>query len=103
MSVRREFQESPIRQGIDEEVAYSFPTTPWGSDPTNVSVVVKDRSQDYADVTLTVMPGSPSVSGDDITLPALKNLTEHHTYRVEVKFTIDGNVFEAWGWFHAEL
>ena len=83
-------------QGEDEQIAYSITTTPWGSSPSNVAVVVKDESAAFADVTSTVMPaGSASVNGDVITLPILKSLTRGHRYRVEVKFTVSGNVMEA--------
>lgn len=85
--------ESPVTQGVDEQIARKITTTPWGSDPTAVSVVVK---RDGGDVTSTVMPtGSPTVAGDVITLPVLKSLSAG-IYRVEVKFTSGGNVFETY-------
>ena len=85
-------------QGVDEIIAYTLTTTPWGSSPSSVSVAVKDVTAGAAatDVTNTVMPtNSPTVSGDVITLSPLKLLTDSHKYRVEVKFTCSGNVLEA--------
>ena len=96
MSSTREIVESPQEQGADEEIVYTLTTTPYGSSPTSQSVTVYDiTSGAYTDVTSTVMPvNSPSVSGDVITLSPLKLLTVGKSYRVEVKFTCSGNVFE---------
>jgi len=90
----RRIKESPLYQGEDEEVTYSLTTTPWGSSPTNVAVTVKD--EDDIDVTATVTSGSASVSGDVITLPTIHSLTAGEDYRVEISFTVSGNVMETW-------
>lgn len=90
----RRIKESPLYQGEDEQVAYSLTTTPWGSSPTNVSVVVKD--EDGNNVTSSVTSGNASVVGDVITLPMIQGLTAGEDYRVEIKFTIGGNVMETW-------
>lgn len=87
-------KESPLEQGRDEEKVYSLTTTPWGSSPTNVVITAYDASASFADVTSTVLSGSPSVSGDVITLPTLKSLTLGHWYRVEMMFTAGGHVHE---------
>jgi len=99
MTVNREVVESPMPQGIDELVAYTLDTAQWGGTPTSPSVVVLDITSDaFTDVTSTVMPtNSPTVSDDIITLSALKELTAGSKYRVEIKFTVSGNVFEAYG------
>lgn len=95
MTINREAVESPLRQGVDEIVAYSITTTPWGSTPTSISVVVKDVTNSYQDVTSVVMPtNSPTANGDVITLSPLKLLTLGHTYRVEVLFTTGSNTWE---------
>lgn len=89
----REIKESPIWQGVDEQIAYTLTTTPWGSTPTSPTVVIKDSTG--ADVSGTVMPsGSPSVAGDVITTPIVKSLTAGARYTMEIKFTISSNVFE---------
>lgn len=94
--VSRAIIEDVQKQGVDEEIVYTITTTPWGSSPTSPSAVVKDLSDD-SDVTSTVMPaGSASAAGDVITLPVLKSLTAGSRYRVEVKFTVSGNVLECW-------
>jgi len=92
----RQTKEQGIVQGVDEEVVYMLTTTPWGSAPIGVSVKAYDMSDPWTDVSATVLSGSPSVSGDVITLPILKSLTEGKRYRIEIKFTAGGNVFEAW-------
>lgn len=94
MATKREFQESPIYQGEDEQIAYVLDTTPWGGSPSSPSVVLKDGDTDVSSVNLS---GSPSVSDDDITTPAVISLTAGRRYRLEIKFTISGNVFEAYG------
>ena len=96
MNAIREVKEGRQRQGVDESIAYTITTTPWGSAPSAVAVVVYDVTPGTRTVvTTTVMPaGSPSVIGDVITLPPLTLLTDGKTYRVEVKFTCSGNVFE---------
>jgi len=96
MTVRREIVESPMEQGKDESISYTLTTTPWGSSPSTISCLVFDITDGaYTDVTSTVMPtNSPSAVGDVITLSPLKLLTADHQYRVEVKFTCSGNVFE---------
>ena len=84
-----------IFQGTDEEIAYSMTTTNWGSDPTDVVVKAYDiSSASRVDVTATVLSGSASVTGDVITLPKLKALTAGTPYRIEVKFTSGGNIYE---------
>ena len=97
MTTIREAKEGMQYQGVDEKIAYTITTTPWASAPTSVSVKVFDITTDgtRTDVTTTVMPsGSASVVGDVITLPLLQALTVNKTYRVEVQFTVSGNVFE---------
>ncbi len=90
----RRIEQSPLYQGIDEEIAYTLTTTPWGSDPSSPSVVLKDA--DGVDVSGTYLDGSASVSGDVITTPTVKDLVNDTAYRLEIKFTIDGNVQETW-------
>ena len=92
MSVR-EVIESPLEQGVDEEIYYQVTTTPWGSSPTSVSTVAKDLTTGQP-VTDTVLSGFEVVSSDVITLPKLSALTADHVYRIEVKFTVGGNVQE---------
>ncbi|HAM40556.1 MAG TPA: hypothetical protein DCP69_04275 [Candidatus Omnitrophica bacterium] len=103
MAVDRQVKEGRQRQGVDEEVYWKIDTTPWGGTPTSTSAAAYDVTGGIRTlVTTTVLSGSTSVSGDDITLPKLSALTEGHVYRVEVKMTISSNVFEAWFEVEAE-
>ena len=104
MTISREVIESPMPQGVDEEIVYTLTTTPWGSSPTSISAKVYDVTDGArTDVTSTVMPtNSPSAVGDVIALSPLKALTDGKAYRVEVKFTCSGNKFEAWCNIYAE-
>jgi hypothetical protein len=93
----REVVEGIQYQGVDEKIVYTIDTANWGGTPSSPSVVVKDVTNALADVTATVMPsGSPTISTDVITLPKLQDLTENHTYRIELKFNIAGNDLEAY-------
>lgn len=103
MPTSREVKEGWQLQGIDEQIVYTLTTTPWGSSPTSVAVVVKDASNNNTDVTADVTSGSASVSGNIVTLPLIKGLTQGHLYRVEIKFTSGGNVFECYVHIKAEL
>ena len=96
--INRQVLESPLEQGVDETIAYQLTTTPWGSSPTSISCKVFDVTDGTrTDVTATVMPtNSPAAVGDVITLSPLKLLTDGKVYRVEVKFTSNGNVFESY-------
>jgi hypothetical protein len=97
--INRQAVESPLEQGVEEEITYTLTTTPWGSSPASVSATVHSVADGptYTDVTATTMPsGSLSVAGDVITLKPLKSLTENIRYRVEVKFTCSPNIYEAY-------
>jgi hypothetical protein len=97
MSNDRETKESPLVHGPDEAIAYGITTTPWGSSPTNVSVVVWDITSPHnpTDVTGTTTTGAASVASDVITTPKISSLTLDNTYRVDVKFDAsDGNTYE---------
>lgn len=101
--IKREIVEGKQVQGIDESIAYTVTTTPWGSSPVSVSVKAYDiTGPAYTDVSSTVLSGAASVSGDVITTPVLTALTEDHRYRVEVKFTCSGNTYEAYFFVDAE-
>jgi len=103
MSDVREINESGLKQGVDEEIVYQLTTTPWGSSPGSVVVQVFDvTAGSYSDVSETVFSGDSSVSGDEISLPALGSLTAGHIYRLEIRFTCGSNVFETWMRIEAE-
>jgi hypothetical protein len=94
MTVSRKVKESPLYQGVDEQIAYQLTTTPWGSSPGSVAVTLKDA--EGVDMSATCLSGSASVSGDVITTPTVKSLIAGQKYRLEVKFTVSGNIVEAW-------
>ena len=84
-------------QGSDEELSYTLETTRWGTNPSQVVVKIYDISSGArVDVSLTKLSGTPSVVNDVITLPIIKALEPYHNYRVEIKFSAQGNVFEAY-------
>ena len=93
----REVTQGMVSQGVDEAIGYDLTVTAWGSNPTDVSFkVLESTGVDWIDWTATVAPvGTISVAGDVITLPAIKNLSEGHTYRCFVTFSLNGNVLSA--------
>lgn len=93
MATAREVTEGRQVQGVEERISYVIPTTPWGSSPTGVVVKGYDTT-DMSDASSTIFFGSASVSGDNITTPAVVSLTEGRTYRIEVKFVSGGDTFE---------
>lgn len=104
MSNLREIKEGLQYQGADETVVYTLTTTPWGSDPDTVSAKIYSVVGDtITDTSSTNMTGSATATGDVITLPAIKALVAGTYYRVEVKFTCSGNIFEAFAELQAEL
>ena len=95
-AISREITEGRQTQGEDETVVYTLTTTPWGSSPGSESAKIYEVDGDtYTDKTTTNMTGSASEADDVITLPAIHTLTAGQLYRVEVKFTCSGNIFEA--------
>ena len=108
MTLKREVKEGLQTQGVEEEIAYTLTTTPWGSSPTSISAKVfsvpsNGVDTDFTDTTTDNFPtNSPTSSGDVITLSPLKTLVINTLYRVEVKFTCSGNVFEAYAYIQAE-
>ncbi|MBU0847019.1 hypothetical protein KKH23_07485 [Patescibacteria group bacterium] len=94
--MKRGVKETGIIQGEEEELIYCVTTTPWGSNPFNVVVKAYDESDALKDVTATVLDGAATISGDVITTPAVKDLSEDHTYRIEIKFTSGANIYETY-------
>jgi len=92
--------ESPLEQGKDEIISYQLNTTPWGGTPSVPVVTIYDVTGGvYTALTVAemavVMPvNTPSISVDLIILSPLKLLTVGKLYRVEVKFTSGGDVWE---------
>lgn len=108
MASIREFQESPIEQGVDERIPYNFSLANWPTGTySSPSVVVKDitNPESITDVTATVMPsGSASIATSTFTTPILRALTENNIYRMECKWTVDSTtIFEAYCIVNARL
>lgn len=102
--ITRQVKEGRLVQGVDEAIAYTITTTPWGSSPGTIVVAAYNITEGArTDVTSTVFPaGSASASGDIITLALLRSLTAGNLYRIEVKFTCSSNIFEAFFEVQAE-
>jgi len=97
-----EVTEGRKTQSTDEQIAYTVDVSNVGSSPTSPSVKAYDVTTGMNDVSSTVLSGDPSVTGNVITTPTVKSLTAGHLYRIEVKFTISGSIFEHYFEIHAE-
>ena len=89
--------ESPQRQSPQESISRSITTTPWGSSPTSITILVYDVTTPgvETDVTSTVASGSNAAVGDVITTKKIGSLTVNHDYRADVAFTdSNSNVWE---------
>ena len=78
-------------QGVDEEISYTIDVGNWDTTPTGASTVVKLGS---SDVSASVLSGTTVISGSLITTPCLTSLSAGQDYRVEVKFSSDGLLYE---------
>lgn len=90
----REVTESPVHQGEDERIAYTFDWADIGT-PTLPVVAIKDSSLN--DVSTTCLSGAASIVADTVVTPLVIALTPGVRYRLECKVTIAGQVFEAYG------
>lgn len=100
MRIKREFNQSPINQGEDEEVSYRLDISTWPlptSDP-----VTKIYDMDFEDLSSTLLDGTTVIDGDYIILPKIKDLESGQRYRVEVLYKSNTNTFEAWGYIIGE-
>ena len=83
-------------QGKDEIIVYVLDVSARAVAPTTPSVTKVIDLETGSDVKATVMPlGAASISGNNITLPALKLLTVGRTYRVHFTYIKGGDTFES--------
>ena len=88
-----EVAEGLQTQSTSEEIVWAIDTTSRGT-PTVPSVDAVNNSAG-TNVKSTVMPaGSPTVSGNIISLPTLKLLTAGQRYEIRTTYTISGNIQE---------
>lgn len=86
-------------QTPSESFKYVLKVSGWVSSISGTPTILKvvDLTDEDTDVSGTVVgAGSATVSGTDITLPAISSLTIKHRYRVHVNFVDAGsNTWEA--------
>lgn len=92
----REVEESPVKQGVDEKIAYIFGWDVLGT-PTQPEVKLYDITDgEYTDVSSTCLLGSPSIVGNLVSTPKVKSLTNKKHYSLECKADINGNTLESY-------
>lgn len=92
----REVLEGIQVQGVNESILWSVDTSPWGGTPTSPSHDIFDIEDMSTSLKATLMPGTPSVSGDNVVLPALSGISTDVTYIVTVRFATGGNTLEGY-------
>ncbi len=113
MSESREVTGGQRRQGLEEVIAYILLTKVKNSagayvDPTSVSAVkaysYNETTGVYTDVSTSLLSGSPSLSGRYITAPLFggATLAEGTRYRIEFKYSVNGNTLEDFVWVMVE-
>ena len=95
MAYSREGAGSPFPQGQDEEIAYEFDFSKWGSSPSNPSVTLYDTKNKNDDLSSSNLSGSAGVSGNIVTTPLVYDLVIGGEYKLVVQVTIDGNKLSA--------
>lgn len=93
----KQMDGSPVEQSTAESKVYVVNTAAITAGATPSSISLKAVREDTgADVTSTVFPsGSNTAAADSITLKPLTALPAAPvTYRIQVKFTHNGNIYE---------
>lgn len=93
MSVRK-VVESPIAQGADERIAYSFDFTNWGT-PTTPTVTIIDIDTGSS-VSSTCLTGTASIAGNTVITPIVHTLEAEHRYKLTCKVVIGANTQSAY-------
>ncbi len=86
-------------QGSGERIAYTVTVTRWGRAPSSpvFTLYNVDDPDAWVAVTATCSTGSPSASGDVITLPRIHSLVIGSKYRIVLQFVCSGNTLECYG------
>jgi len=96
MSERRIIGTQHREIDANESITYTLDVSNVGSAAgalTNLSMVAW-RLSDGADVSLTVLSGAMAAPAQIITLKTISALTEGEQYRMDVRYTKDGNNLE---------
>lgn len=95
--MKREVNESPRTQGIDESIGYILDTAKWGGSPSSPVVQLSDISALIeVDVSSTKLVGTPLASANTITTPRVTGLLAGRRYRMDIRWTAPtGSVIEA--------
>lgn len=97
----REVLEGEQPQGEDEAISYHVLCDPAAVEA--LAVKVYDETNGGEDVTAaTLTAGTATVSGGNIILPLLQNLSAGHLYRVEVRYSDGTNTLEPYFQVRAE-
>jgi hypothetical protein len=83
-------------QGVNESVNWAVATTNWGGSPSGPDYDIFDEDDLATSLKPSLMPGTATVSGDDVILPTLSGLTARVIYRITVSFTSGGNDLECY-------
>lgn len=102
MSTIRQCVPGQFYQGEDEQKSYTVNVGNWTTSPAAASTVVKVGASNVSASVLSSSGSATSVSGSLVTTPCIINLTSGSDYRVEVKFTDGGEIYETFFFVTAE-
>lgn len=102
--IRREVREGTQNQGEDERIAYVIDVSTWGTGPGAPANFIYDvTGGGHVDTSAVNLIGVPSVAGDTVITSRVIVLTAGRQYRLDVQFTMSGNVYEAYILINAEV
>ncbi len=102
-SNERKLIGSPFPRGIDETRPYRIDVSIWGAGTyTNPTVTIYDESGE--DVTASVLSGSASFNGSNLTTPdfVADAMTAGKDYKMVVSWDVDGKTVSAYGYIQAQ-
>lgn len=86
--------EPELYQGTDEEIAYVFDFTEWGT--PGAPVVTLINADSGKDVSVTNLVGEAEAVGFKVICPQVVDLAAGTTYRLTCAVTIDENLMSAY-------
>lgn len=100
----REVEESPIKQGVDEEIAYKFNWKKIGIPNMPIVEIYDITNNEYTDTTSTNLSGEASIEDEQYVItPVVKSLVNKRHYRLECRVFINENTMETYCHIIGEL
>lgn len=92
----KEVLEGIQEVGPTEAVTFTLDTLPWGGSPSSPVCDIFDEEDLSTSLSGTLLTGSPSVLGDEITTSQVGSLTEGKIYRLTITFVSNGHTLRGY-------